>query len=61
MTVDSQQMALSIPNVTLYVNYVQSGTDNESSSFEDGEVLIVEDTFTYGNTTIFWRNYSNIE
>ena len=39
-------------DVTLYVKYVQSGTDNSIASFEDGEVLIVEDTFTYGNTTI---------
>ena len=38
--------------VTLYVNYVTSGTDNEASTFEDGEILITEDTFTYGNTTI---------
>ena len=29
-----------------------SGTDNEASSFEDGEILILEDTITYGNTTI---------
>ena len=39
-------------DVTLYVKYVQSGTDNTIASFEDGEVLITEDTFTYGNTTI---------
>ena len=39
-------------DVTLYVKYVRSGTDNTIATFEDGEVLIVEDTFTYGNTTI---------
>ena len=39
-------------DVTLYVNYSTSGTDNEASSFEDGEILILEDTITYGNTTI---------
>ena len=39
-------------DVTLYVNYSTSGTDNEVSSFEDGEILILEDTITYGNTTI---------
>ena len=39
-------------DVTLYVNYVTSGEDNEVSSFEDGEILILEDTITYGNTTI---------
>ena len=39
-------------DVTLYVNYSTSGTDNAVSSFEDGEVLILEDTITYGNTTI---------
>ena len=39
-------------DITLYVNYSTSGTDNEASSFEDGEILILEDTITYGNTTI---------
>ena len=39
-------------DVTLYVEYKQSGTDNTIASFEDGEVLIVEDSFTYGNTNI---------
>ena len=39
-------------DITLYVNYTTSGTDNEISSFEDGEILILEDTITYGNTTI---------
>ena len=39
-------------DVTLYVEYKQSGTDNTIASFENGEVLIVEDSFTYGNTTI---------
>ena len=39
-------------DVTLYVKYIQSGTDNSIASFEDGEVLVTEDTFTYGNTTI---------
>ena len=34
-------------DVTLYVNYSTSGTDNEASSFEDGEILILEDTITY--------------
>ena len=39
-------------DVTLYVKYIQSGTDNTIASFEDGEILVTEDTFTYGNTTI---------
>ena len=39
-------------DITLYVNYTTSGIDNEVSSFEDGEILILEDTITYGNTTI---------
>ena len=39
-------------DVTLYVKYSQSGTDNTIASFEDGEILITEDTFTYGNTTV---------
>ena len=39
-------------DVTLYVNYITSGENEEVSSFEDGEILILEDTITYGNTTI---------
>ena len=39
-------------DVTLYVKYIQSGTDNTIASFENGEILITEDTFTYGNTTV---------
>ena len=31
---------------------MRSGTDNSIATFEDGEILIVEDTFTYGNTTV---------
>ena len=46
-------MVTEYPDVTLYVEYKQSGTDNTNhASFEDGEVLITEDSFTYGNTTI---------
>ena len=41
-----------ITNPTLFVKYVQSGDDNEIKPFEDGEVLITEDSFTYGNTSI---------
>ena len=39
-------------DVTLYVEYKRSGTDNAIATFEDGEVLIIEDAFTYGNTTV---------
>ena len=38
-------------DITLYVNYSTSGTDNEASSFEDGEILILEDTITYGTVS----------
>ena len=30
----------------------QSGTDRETGAFPDGEVLILEDNVTYGNTTL---------
>ena len=39
-------------NVTLYVKYATSGTDNAIAFFTDGEILITEEAFTYGNTTI---------
>ena len=41
-----------ITNPTLFVKYIQSGDNNEIKPFEDGEVLITEDSFTYGNTSI---------
>ncbi|BCU96972.1 MAG: hypothetical protein CM15mV14_1030 [uncultured marine virus] len=52
MTVSFQQMVQNILMLPLYVEYKRSGTDNTIATFEDGEVLIVEDTFTYGNTTV---------
>ena len=41
-----------ITNLTVWVKYVRGGIDNETSTFIDGEILITEDAFTYGNTTI---------
>ena len=37
---------------TLFVKYLRSGTNNEVSYFDNGETLIVEESFTYGNTTV---------
>ena len=43
----------SIENVsTLYVKYITSNSNFESSQFLDGETLITEETFSYGNTSI---------
>ena len=41
-----------ITDLTLFVKYLSSGTDNEISYFLDGEILITEDAFTYGNTPV---------
>ena len=41
-----------ITNPTVFVKYIQSGDNNEVEPFQDGEVLITEDSFTYGNTSI---------
>ena len=41
-----------ITDLTLFVKYLRSGTDNEVAYFENGEILIIEESFTYGNTTI---------
>ena len=41
-----------ITNPTIFVKYTQSGDNNEIEPFQDGEVLITEDSFTYGNTSI---------
>ena len=37
---------------TLYVKYLSSSDDFEVSLFDDSEILITLDTFTYGNTTV---------
>jgi len=37
---------------TLYVKYINSSEDFQFSLFDDSEVLITQDTLTYGNTTI---------
>ena len=41
-----------ITDLTLFVKYLSSGTDNDVAYFTDGEVLITDDAFTYGNTPI---------
>ena len=41
-----------VDEITVFLKYNQSGTDNESVAFPDGEVLILEEPLTYGNTTL---------
>ena len=41
-----------VDDITIFVKYNQSGTDRETGAFPDGEVLILEDNVTYGNTTL---------
>ena len=41
-----------VDKITIFLKYQQSGTDGESTSFPDGEILILEEPLTYGNTTI---------
>ena len=41
-----------ITDPTLFVTYIRSGLSNEATDMNDGEVLIVEDAFTYGNTAV---------
>ena len=37
---------------TIFVKYNESGTSSESVEFPDGEILILEESLTYGNTTL---------
>ena len=39
-------------NLTLYIKYEQSGTDFESSIFQDGESLLTGTDIVYGATVI---------
>jgi len=41
-----------ITNPSIFVKYVESGDNNQVEPFQDGEVLITEESFTYGNTSI---------
>ena len=41
-----------ITDLTLFVKYLSSGTDNDVAYFTDGEILITDDAFTYGNTPV---------
>jgi len=41
-----------ITDLTLFVKYLQSDSNNQISQFTSGEILITEESFTYGNTTV---------
>lgn len=41
-----------VKNITIFVKYVESGTNLESTPFSDGETLLLEENITYGNTTL---------
>ena len=55
VVVDSYQTpatSAEITDVTLFVQYLNSGTDNEIKFLNDGEELITEESFIYGNTSV---------
>ena len=41
-----------VDDITIFIKYNQSGTDGQSTAFPDGEILILEENVTYGNTTL---------
>lgn len=41
-----------IVDLTLFIKYLNSGPDNDIKTLPDGEVLITEDSFVYGNTAV---------
>jgi len=41
-----------VEEITLIVKYTTGGSDGETSSFIDGESLILQENVTYGNTTL---------
>ena len=44
--------ASDITDITLFISYVASGDDNKGGALEDGEQLITEESFVYGNTAV---------
>ena len=41
-----------ITDLTLFIKYLNSGSDNDIKTLNDGEILITEESFVYGNTAI---------
>ena len=41
-----------INDLTIFVTYVESGSSNEISYLNDGEILITQESFVYGNTAV---------
>ena len=41
-----------VEDITLFVKYSDGAKDGESVGFQDGEVLIIQENVTYGNTTL---------
>ena len=55
LTIDSYELAgtnTEIDDLTIYVKYLESGNNNEISNLDDGEQLIVQQSFVYGNTAV---------
>ena len=55
LTIDSYELAgtnTQVDDLTIYVKYLESGDNNEISNLDDGEQLIVQESFVYGNTAI---------
>ena len=41
-----------LDDLTIFVSYVESGSSNEIAYLNDGEVLIAQESFIYGNTAV---------
>ena len=41
-----------VEDITLFVKYAEGGSEDETVEFQDGEVLVLQDNVTYGNTSI---------
>ena len=48
LTTDSDE----VDNLTIYVKYINTGTDSESTTFTPGENLTASENITFGNTVI---------
>ena len=55
LAIDDYEMVgydTNVTDLTVYVKYLESGPDHSISNLVDGEQLIVQESFTYGNTAI---------
>lgn len=48
----SPSTSTDVTDLTIFIKYLNSGSDNTVKTLNDGEILITEESFVYGNTAV---------